>query len=102
MAGVGEWAKNDFQSTEGVFQSYRDACNHANTDWFVYLGAATTSANMGKLDVARTNLNKALARNPSLTMEVYKRAFPFPAWPEWFEHSRPDLEVLVELGLPRD
>lgn len=102
MAGVGEWVRNDFQPTEGVLQSYRDACSHQNTDWFVYLGAATSFAFVGQADPAQTYLNKALARNPSLTMETYRTAFPHPAWPEWFEQNRTGLETLVDMGLPRE
>ena len=102
MAGVGESVKNNFRTSEGVIQSYRDACTHPNTDWFVYLAAATAFVNIGEADQARTYLNKALARKTDLTMETYRTAFVFPAWPEWFEHNRADLEKLVELGLPRD
>jgi len=102
LAAAGEWVMNDFQTTEGVVQSYRDACNHPNTDWFVYLGAATAFANVGEIETARSYLNKALARNPDLTMENYRTAFSHPAWPEWFEKARAELEMLVEMGLPRE
>jgi hypothetical protein len=81
-------------------QLYRDACNHRNTDWSVYLGGAMTHANMGETDLARSYLNRAMARNPGLTMEIYQRIFSYPAWPECGEHFRTELETLVELGLP--
>ncbi len=101
-AAVGESIKNGFQNSEGVIQSYRDACTHPNTDWYVYLGAALTHVNIGETDHAQTYLNKALARKMDLTMDTYRTAFVFPAWPAWFEHNRADLETLVELGLPRE
>jgi len=102
MAGVGEWVKNDFQHTEGSMQSYSEACTQPNADWYVYLSAAAACAIRGKTDHAQAFLNKALAHNPGLTVETYRTTFLHPAWPEWFEHSRPELEILVNLGLPRE
>jgi len=102
MAGLGEWANNGYQFSGGVLQSYKAACTHQNTTWFVFMSAALTAAHIDDTDLAQTYLNEALALNPGLTMENYRTAFVFPVWPEWFEYNRADLETLVELGLPRE
>lgn len=102
MAGLGEWVKNGFQFSDGVLQSYKTACTHQNATWFIFLSAAMTTAHIGETDLVQTYLDKAQALNPGLTMETYRTAFVFPAWPEWFEYNRADLEALVELGLSRE
>ena len=101
MAGVGEWVEADFQITDSVLAAYREACLHQNADWFVFLATATSCANRGMADAAAGYLGKAQERLPNLSVELYRTSLRHPAWPEWFEKSRADLEKLVELGLPR-
>lgn len=102
LIGVGKWIKNDFEYSADQLQSYRNACAHQNADWFVFLIAATSYASIGETRLAQLCLDKALARNPSTTVETYRTAFPFPAWPEWFKKMQIDVDTLVELGLPRE
>lgn len=102
LAGVGAWVGAGYEYTEATLRDFRNACSFQNADWYVLLGAAAAFAATGEADHARSYLRRAIAWNPQVSLEAYRRNFFNPAWETWFEQMRPELEKLVELGLPRE
>jgi hypothetical protein len=64
--------------------------------------AALHCATLGKRIEAKRYLGSAMQRRPDLTVASWRAMFHFPKWQQVVEACEDAVEVLVELGLPRE
>jgi len=78
------------------------ACASMQVDYFPLMVGATLYARLNDLDHAKYLLERAMGRRPALSLKMWQTAFPFPSWPRMIKSIEPELEMLVEIGLPRE
>jgi adenylate cyclase len=83
-------------------EGFEAACRYPNADYIAFMNAAIFNAAYGRNDEARHYLEQAMERYPSLSLEHWRTAFPFPVMANILEAEKTALETLVELGLPRE
>ena len=84
-----------------VTEALETACSYPNADWYAFAFAAVCNVGLGRLDEARRRLAEATERRPDLSLAVFQNAFHVPIWPKLMADMEPELEKLVECGLPR-
>ena len=82
-------------------EALETACSYPNADWYAFAFAAVCNVGLGRLDEARRRLAEATERRPDLSLTVFRNAFHVPIWPKLMADMEPELEKLVECGLPR-
>jgi TolB-like protein len=101
MLALAHWARDVKKGYLLAQEPLETACKFAHADYLPWLSNAVMNVRMGNVDAAKRHLDRALAKNPGLTMERYRAGLRFPGWPALFETIEPELNVLVDLGLPR-
>ena len=95
LIGSGDWADDVAR------EASETACSYPNADWFAFMVAALCNVGSGRCDEARRYLAEATQRRQDLSLTLFRDTFHFPIWPKMLNDMEPELEKLVEIGLPR-
>lgn len=101
MLAIAHWARDVEKGHLLAQEPLETACKFAHADYLPWLSNAVMNIRMGNIDAAKRHLERALMQNPTLTLEGYRKGMRFPGWPALFETIEPELNALVEIGLPR-
>lgn len=101
MLALAHWARGVENGYLLAREPLETACKFAHADYLPWLSNAVMNIRMGKPDAARRHLERALEKNPGLTLNGYRAGLRFPGWPALFTTIEPELNALVDLGLPR-
>ncbi|MDT8325841.1 MAG: adenylate/guanylate cyclase domain-containing protein [Roseovarius sp.] len=101
MLTMSIWLR-DMELGENVRHYLDPAARLPGAEAFVHTAAAVTALKRGDNAAARHGLDNALKVRPNFTLQTIQNAFHFPKWPALVAGIAPQLETLVEMGLPRD
>lgn len=102
MIGTARWMRNLENLRPDVKEAIDAACASVQVDYFPLMIGAVLYVRLNDLDQAKYLLERAMGRRPALTLKMWHTAFPFPSWPRMIKSIEPELEKLVEIGLPRE
>lgn len=83
-------------------QAFDTACSFANAEFFALLITAVFHIRQGDNSGGKSLLDRAMRRQPGLSLGKFRTIFPFPAWPRMLAAIEPELKILLELGLPEE
>lgn len=69
---------------------------------FVHIATAVTALRRADRDEAARCVARAMAVRPDLTLKIIRHSFRFPKWPELVAGVSPELEQMLEMGLPAE
>ena len=100
MIGTARWIRDLETLRPDVKEAIDAACASVQVDYFPLMIGAVLHVRLGELGQAKYLLDRAITRRPSLTLQTWHAAFPFPIWPRMIKSIELELETLVKLGLP--
>ena len=102
MLGTARWNYDLHNPANGTQDALDQACSYSNCEFFVYMIAAKFHIRFGDRSTAARYLQTALRKRPDLTLVKWKTFFPFSSWPKMIADTEKELEILVEMGLPKE
>ncbi len=90
----------DSELGENVRHYLEPAARLPGAEAFVHIAVAVVALKCGDQVEAQKALDRALTVRPDLTLKIIRHAFHFPKWPELVAGVSPQLEMMLDMGLP--